>query len=157
LPRIAKNKFGWVTEQEEVALPPSLAPSQFSWSSCCPCYHDTCTHVHNSAIQETTCMHWHTGTYRHAHMHKLTRALECATASACQLVYVHTHACTTHTQTRVYAHARAYGHVYLHTRASAGLNSPPNDGDMVKISERVLVLLLSFMNSGFWGENSKVR
>jgi len=53
-------------------------------------------------------MHWHTGTYRHAHMHKLTHALECATASACPHASAcaharmhYTHACTTHTQTHI--------------------------------------------------------
>jgi len=125
--------FGGRPNREEMALPPSLPPSQPSRSSSCPCHHDSCT-LNNEA---TTCTHWPAGTYRHAHMHKLTRALECATASACP----HASACAharmlyTHANTHQHTHSLTLTHIHkqkntskqaLYMRARAHTNTNTN-------------------------------
>ena len=96
-------------------LPPRLMHTQ-----------DTYTHSSNAGnhTHALAYRHIHVRTHIDTHMHKLTRALECATAS----VSTHTlrtlsHTCTTHTlthshthsHTHTLSHARKEAHVYVRT------------------------------------------
>jgi len=106
-PGLPEIKFGGWPNGEVKVHPPSLPPSQPSRSSSCPCHHDSCT-LSNEA---TTCTHWHAGTYRHAHMHKLTHALNAQ-------AHVHMHACTTHANTHQHTHSHTQTHINTNTQVN---------------------------------------
>jgi hypothetical protein len=110
---------GWMVEQRGDGSPVP-APPPNPVSSSCPCHQYLCTHrthMYTQAIPVATCTDWHAGTYRHAHMHTLTRALECATVSACP----HASACAhvrmhcTYTQTHINTHTLSHTHTHTHT------------------------------------------
>jgi len=100
-PALPKIKFGGWPNREEMSLLPSLPPSQPSRTPAAP---TTMTHAHSS----NTGNQMHALVYRHAHMHKLTRALECATTSVCP------HASTCAHAHMHFTHASACAHAHMH-------------------------------------------
>ena len=108
-----KIKFGGWPNREGLVL----WPSQPSWSSNCPCRHDSCTLKRYRQPHAGTGIQAQDGKDMHTCMHKPTRALERATASACPHASTCAHACTTHTQTHINTHSLSLTHIHTPTHA----------------------------------------
>jgi len=99
---LPKIKFGGWPNREGLVL----WPSQPSWSSNCPCRHDSCTLKRYRQPHAGTGIQAQDGKDMHTCMHKPTRALERATASACPHASTCAHACMH------YAHAYTHQHTH---------------------------------------------
>jgi len=98
--------------------------------------------MHTQAIQATACTHWQPGTYRHAHMHKLTCARLCATASAC----LHASACAQarmhYTLSLSLSLSLSLTHTHTHTRTNTFIQTHVNK-HCICVHTRILTPILT--------------